>query len=435
MPIDVVMPQMGESVTEATISRWLVKVGESVKREQPLLEISTDKVDAEIPSPADGVLLEVLFQEGDVAPVDEVIAKIGEAGEKVSPAEAAAAEDSVPEAHTPEAYTVEEEAPGERPAPAQDSGAAPEAPAGDVDRIRQHSSPVVRKMAAESSIDLSKVEGTGIHGRVTKRDLERYLESGAEQADSSADASAAATIPVATPAAMPAPAQPPAPEAPASAPIARQPEVVPARRDEGGFAVAPYNSGENVEIVPMSKIRQITSAHMTYSKTTSAHVSTVFHMDLSRVARARARAKAGFAAAHGTKLTYMPFIFKTVAGALKANPKLNASIDGTSIVFKKDINIGMAVALDRGLIVPVVRHADQLNLVGLARTANDLADRARNKKLLPEEVQGGTFTITIPVSMARCSGCRSSISLRSGFSASVPSRSDRSWIPMRMATT
>jgi 2-oxoglutarate dehydrogenase E2 component (dihydrolipoamide succinyltransferase) len=251
-------------------------------------------------------------------------------------------------------------------------------------------------MAAESGIDLSKLEGTGIHGRVTKRDLERYLGSEAEQADRSSDASAAATLPVATPFAEPAPVQDAAPRAPASAPIARQPEVVPTRRDEGGFAVAPYNAGENVEIVPMSKIRQITSAHMTYSKATSAHVSTVFHMDLSRVARARARAKVGFAAAHGTKLTYMPFIFKAVAGALKANPKLNASIDGTSIVFKKDINIGMAVALDRGLIVPVVRHADQLNLVGLARTANDLADRARNKKLLPEEVQGGTFTITNP---------------------------------------
>lgn len=392
MPIDVVMPQMGESITEATVSRWLVKVGESVKRDQPLLEISTDKVDAEIPSPADGILLKVLFQEGDVAPVDEVIAKIRGVGAKVSPAEAApAAEDSVLEAPTPE-----EEAPGERPAPAQDPGAAPEAPAGDVDRIRQHSSPVVRKMAAESGIDLSKVRGTGIHGRVTKRDFESYLESGAVQADPSSDAHAAATSTVATPAALPTPAQGAAPKAPSSAPIARQPEVVPARRDGGGFAVAPYNEGENVEIVPMSKIRQITSAHMIYSKATSAHVSTVFHMDLSRVARARARAKDGFAAAHGTKLTYMPFIFKAVAGALKANPKLNASIDGTSIVFKKDISIGMAVALDRGLIVPVIRHADQLNLVGLARTANDLADRARNKKLLPEEVQGGTFTITNP---------------------------------------
>jgi 2-oxoglutarate dehydrogenase E2 component (dihydrolipoamide succinyltransferase) len=392
MPIDVVMPQMGESITEATVSRWLVKVGESVKRDQPLLEISTDKVDAEIPSPADGVLLKVLFQEGDVAPVDEVIARIRVVEEKASSAEAVSAD----EASAPVTPTPEEEAPGEDPATAQDPGTAQETPTVDVDRIRQHSSPVVRKMAAESGIDLSKLEGTGIHGRVTKRDLERYLGSEAEQADRSSDASAAATLPVATPFAEPAPVQDAAPRAPASAPIARQPEVVPTRRDEGGFAVAPYNAGENVEIVPMSKIRQITSAHMTYSKATSAHVSTVFHMDLSRVARARARAKVGFAAAHGTKLTYMPFIFKAVAGALKANPKLNASIDGTSIVFKKDINIGMAVALDRGLIVPVVRHADQLNLVGLARTANDLADRARNKKLLPEEVQGGTFTITNP---------------------------------------
>jgi 2-oxoglutarate dehydrogenase E2 component (dihydrolipoamide succinyltransferase) len=171
---------------------------------------------------------------------------------------------------------------------------------------------------------------------------------------------------------------------------------VPARRPAGEFQVAPYSPKENVRIEPMSKIRQITAAHMVYSKATSAHVTTAFHMDLSRIAKVRARAKDGFYASQGTKLTFMPFIFRAVAGALKTNPKLNASIDGTDIVFKKDINLGMAVALDWGLLVPVIRHADRLSLVGLAATANDLADRARAKKLSPDEVQGGTFTITNP---------------------------------------
>jgi 2-oxoglutarate dehydrogenase E2 component (dihydrolipoamide succinyltransferase) len=251
-------------------------------------------------------------------------------------------------------------------------------------------------MAAETNVDLSKIEGTGIHGRVTKRDLERYLEDGGESTSTpAAEPEPGPMVP--DEAAATASSGASTPPSGASSSKVRQPELVPARRAPAdGFAVQPFVEGENVEIVPMSKIRQITAAHMSYSKATSAHVSTVFHMDLSKVEKARQRAKAGFVAAHGTKLTYMPFIFKAVAGALKANPKLNAAIDGTDIVFKKDINIGMAVALDWGLIVPVIRHADQLNLVGLARTANDLADRARSKKLLPEEVQGGTFTITNP---------------------------------------
>ncbi|MDX1502823.1 MAG: dihydrolipoamide acetyltransferase family protein, partial [Thermoanaerobaculia bacterium] len=172
---------------------------------------------------------------------------------------------------------------------------------------------------------------------------------------------------------------------------------VPARqRDPGEFSVAAYTEGEEVEIEPMSKIRQITAAHMVYSKATSAHVTTVFHMDMTRVARARARAKGGFQRAHGTKLTYMPFIFKAVASALKKHRKINASVDGSNVVYKKEINIGMAVALDWGLLVPVIRHADQLSLVGLAKTANDLAERARAKRLSPDEVRRGTFTVTNP---------------------------------------
>jgi 2-oxoglutarate dehydrogenase E2 component (dihydrolipoamide succinyltransferase) len=228
-------------------------------------------------------------------------------------------------------------------------------------------------MAQEHDVDITKLEGSGIHGRVTKADLEAFLAE-REQAPAAGSALPAAT-----------------------APSAVEPELVPAvRRETPGFSVAPYTDSERVEIEPMSKIRQITAAHMAYSKATSAHVTTVFHLDLSRVARIRKQAKNAFLHAHGTKLTYMPFIFKAVANALKANPKLNSSVDGTNIVYKKDVNIGMAVALDWGLIVPVLKRADELNLVGLARTANDLADRARNKKLRPEEVQGGTFTVTNP---------------------------------------
>ncbi len=405
MPTEVVMPQMGESIAEGTITRWLVKVGDTVERDQPLFEISTDKVDAEIPSPAAGILLEVRGNEGDNVPVNEVIALIGEAGEAPPPAEdgkdaeaegleAEATKVEVPpteETGSEEEITVEDEAPAagtaKEEAPArveadesaqQEPAAAAGAAADEKDRIRTASSPVVRKIAAEHEIDIADVAGTGIHGRVTKSDILAYIEAGgSRRSETEAEA-----------------ASPP----PEPAPVART-EVVTAtmqRPVPEGFYVPPYVEGERVEIEPMSKIRQITSAHMTYSKATSAHVTTVFHMDLSKVDRARARAKPGFLREHDTKLTYMPFIFKAVATALKANPKLNAAVDGTDIVYKKDINIGMAVALDWGLLVPVLRNADRLNLVGLARTANDLADRARAKKLSPDELKGGTFTVTNP---------------------------------------
>ncbi len=353
MATEVLMPQMGESIAEGTITRWLVQIGQPVERDQPLFEISTDKVDAEIPSPASGVLLEVKYDEGSTVAVNEVVAVIGQAGEKgasaarkAQQAEPAAA--APPAAGEPRALEEEEEEKAER--------------------VRRFSSPVVRKIAGEQGIDLAEVAGTGIHGRVTKKDIQAYLEGRETRAAGAAPAAAAK--------AAPAPG--------------------PARREPGEFYVRPYREGEAVEIVPMTKIRQITAAHMVYSKATSAHVTTVFHMDISRVARARNRAKDGFAKAHGTKLTFMPFIFKAVASALSANPKLNASIDGTSIVYKKEINLGIAVALDWGLIVPVIKHADRLSLVGLAKTANDLADRARGKRLKPEEVEGGTFTVTNP---------------------------------------
>jgi 2-oxoglutarate dehydrogenase E2 component (dihydrolipoamide succinyltransferase) len=392
MATDVIMPQMGESIAEGTITRWLVKVGDSVERDQPLFEISTDKVDAEIPSPADGVLLEIKYEEGATVPVNEVVAILGAEGEKAESGKAAAgvgvgekaAEKDGPvakereqgeDARAEKGESSSAEAGGE---PAAAKRREPESDAGadgveEAERVRRFSSPVVRKMAAEHDVDIAQIEGTGIHGRVTKRDLEQYLEAKNSE---------------------PAPQPSRDERVPASAPA--RPAAAVSGVPAGGFSVPAYREGESVSIEPMTKIRQITAAHMRYSKDTSAHVTTVFHMDFSKVARVRERAKRGFQAAHGTKLTYMPFIFKAVAAALKANPKVNAAIDGTNIVYKKDINIGMAVALDWGLIVPVIRHADQLNLVGLAKTANDLADRARGKKLSPDEVQGGTFTVTNP---------------------------------------
>jgi pyruvate/2-oxoglutarate dehydrogenase complex dihydrolipoamide acyltransferase (E2) component len=412
MATEVVMPQMGESIAEGTITKWLVKVGDKVERDQPLFEISTDKVDAEIPSPAAGTLLEIRNKEGETVPVNQVVALIGEAGEQpgaaappvpepekeAAPAAAAPPESTaapqtpqIPETPpTPTAQDTERvEAaregaaapPAASPEPApqpRESGEAAQAREGagaDADteaRLRKFSSPLVRNIAAKEGVSLEEVPGTGAYGRVTKEDILGYLEQ-------------RKTAP--RPAAAPAPAPAPTPAAAAAAP---------AQRPAGGFHVPAYAEGENVEIEPMSKIRQITAAHMVYSTATSAHVTTVFHMDMSRVARARNRAKDGFLKKEGTKLTFMPFIFKAVVNGLKAYKKLNAAIDGTNIVYKKDINLGMAVDLGHGLIVPVIKHADQLSLVGLAKTANDLADRARGKKLKPEEAQGGTFTVTNP---------------------------------------
>jgi 2-oxoglutarate dehydrogenase E2 component (dihydrolipoamide succinyltransferase) len=388
MATDVIMPQMGESIAEGTITKWLAKVGDTVERDQPLLEISTDKVDAEIPSPADGVLLEIVHGEGETVEVNQLVARIGAAGEQpaaetptapeagaaAEPAGESASEDvsePVPEPTAEEApEPAPEKAPEPEPASASDLTASESPSAGEeAERMRTFSSPVVRKMAAEHGIDLTAITGTGSHGRVTKRDLEAYLEAAAPTVGGEAVA-APRTVPAATP--------------------------QPASSGLGGYQVAAYGEGEPVQIEPMSRIRQITAAHMRYSKDTSAHVTTVVHVDMSRVARVRQRAKSGFFEAHGTKLSYMPFIFKAVASALKAHPKLNSAVDGTNVVFKKQINIGMAVALDWGLIVPVLRNADQLNLVGLAKGANDLAKRARNKKLNPGEIQGGTFTVTNP---------------------------------------
>ncbi len=398
MPTEVVMPQMGESIAEGTITNWLVKVGDKVERDQPLFVISTDKVDAEIPSPAGGVVLELKFDEGATVPINEVVALIGEEGEKVAPkAEAPSPEPGSAPSAAPDPAPVAASVPAAKattttePIPEPPAAIKPAATPGDLagalsdvdadletleQRVKKYSSPVVRKIAEAEGIDITRIEGSGIHGRVTKKDIDAFIAAGGQGAPApSAPPAVAAAIP---------PSAPAAPAAPAAA------------RPTSGFSVPAYTASERVEIVPMSKIRQITAAHMRYSKDTSAHVTTAFHIDMSGVHAARTQAKDGFLKANGTKLTYMPFIFKAVSSALRRHKKLNAAIDGTHIVYKKDINLGMAVALEKGLIVPVIRQADTLSLVGLAKGANDLADRARTRRLKPDEVQGGTFTITNP---------------------------------------
>ena len=354
---DVVMPQMGESVAEGTVVRWIKKVGDRVDRDEPLFEISTDKVDAEIPSPAAGVLLEIRAKEGETVPVETVVAVIGEAAAAEPPAAVAAP------APAPAAPVAAMPAPA--PAPAVPTAQAPAAavtppsaepePAGDAQR--QKSSPLVRKIAKEHGVDLARVPGTGLGGRVTKDDILGFLGK--------APAAAAPATPAKT-----------APAAPAA--------HVPA-----------FKAGDNVDIVPMSVMRRKIAEHMVLSRRTSAHVHSVFEVDYSRVSKIR-QARKGDYERQGVKLTYMSFLMKAAVDALKAVPVINTSIDGDNIVYKKDINLGIAVALDWGLIVPVIKHAEEKNLLGLSRAIQDLAARARSKQLKPDEVQGGTFTITNP---------------------------------------
>jgi pyruvate dehydrogenase E2 component (dihydrolipoamide acetyltransferase) len=356
MPMNVVMPQMGESVAEGTVVRWIKKVGDAVDRDEPLFEISTDKVDAEIPSPAAGTLAEIRVHEGETVPVDSVVAVIAQAGETVAAADSGAAEPA-------SAPAGPAGSPADRGGPdtSGESAAPPavESTGEQRDRLRrQRSSPLVRRIAREHDVDVTALSGSGVGGRVTKSDILRHIEG----------------RPQAPPAPAPG-AAPPAP-APASAP-------------------PPVGPGERVEIVPMPVMRRKIAEHMIASQRTSAHVHSVFEIDFHRVSRIRDEKKAEYERA-GLKLTVMAFITKAVCDALGAVPVMNASIDGDNIVYRKDINIGIAVALDAGLIVPVVKNADEKNLRGLARAISDLAGRARTKQLKPEDVQGGTFTITNP---------------------------------------
>jgi len=387
MPTNVVMPQMGESIAEGTVVRWIKKVGDQVDRDEPLFEISTDKVDAEIPSPAAGQLAEIRVKEGETVPVNSVVAVIGTVGE--APA--------APSATVPEAAVGQPEQPATQAAAA----AAPPTPAAkdkkqqkedeeeedDEESPRQKSSPLVRRIAREHNVDIRNIQGTGINGRVTKGDILAYIESGAAAPPAAAAPSAPVEAPSAPVAAASATVE--APTVPVEAPSA---PVAPATEPAPGPV---YKPGESVQIVPMSVMRKKIAEHMVLSAHTSPHVYSVYEVNFGRISALRDKKKAEFDAA-GTKLTYTAFIAKAVIDALRQFPIVNASVDGSNIVYKKDINLGIAVALDNGLIVPVIRNADERNLLGLSRAINDLAARARAKKLNPEEVQGGTFTITNP---------------------------------------
>jgi pyruvate dehydrogenase E2 component (dihydrolipoamide acetyltransferase) len=379
--VDVVMPQMGESIAEGTLSRWLKKPGDEVKRDEALFEISTDKVDAEIPSPTAGVLAEVLVAEGQTVPVQTVVARIEtEKGATVAapatagpaPAEAGAMGGSPTGARLAAATAASSASAGSPPAPPS-SPSAPTPPVGAPDgggaggngledRLRTKSSPLVRKIAAEHGIDLAALRGSGISGRVTKRDILQYIETGVT--------SGAAGV---------------AGRAPSMhAPGGAVPHGPPAEAWPGDV------------VEPMSRMRSLISEHMVVSRRTSAHVTSVFEVDFTRVGRIRAAHRAEFERTTGGKLTFLPFVVKVVVDALRAFPILNASVRGNEIIYRKQYNIGIAVALDWGLIVPVLKNADNLSVTGLARALSDLAERARLKRLDPSEVQGGTFTITNP---------------------------------------
>ena len=365
MSVDVIMPQMGESIAEGTIVKWLKHPGEKVERDEPLFEISTDKVDAEIPSPAAGTLLEILVNEGATVEINTVVGRIGAAGE----APAVSAPKAAP-APAPAAPATAPAAPGPAPAPAAPSPApaapVPAAPAATATAGRVvRSSPVVQKIAAEHNVDVSLVEGTGEGGRITKKDILGYI-------DSAASASIPSTPPQAAPAA-------PAPARAASAPAPARPQV--------------FASGQDEVREPMSVMRKKIAEHMVMSKHTSAHVYTIFEIDMHEVVKRRDAMKKEFEG-EGVKLTFLPFFIEAAIRGIKEYPIINSSVDGETIVYKKNVNVGIAVALENGLIVPVIKHADQMNLLGLARSAADLGERARTKRLVPDDVQGGTFTIT-----------------------------------------
>ena len=413
MSTEVVMPQMGESIAEGTITKWLKQVGDRVERDEPLFEISTDKVDAEIPSPAAGTLTEIRFKEGDTVEINTTVAVLdgGDAASAkvdAAPAKVEAAPEAAPTNATeqPQAKPVETEpsqpqveaaaATGAEVQDADQSAASQSdssgnqaeqtSPAADVkvqsspssispdngrsagqtaeELRRTKSSPLVRRIAQEHGVDIAGLEGTGLSGRVTKNDILSFIESGSP-------AGAKVGAPAARPAA--------APVSSMAAPAA--PPVKPAE-------------GDRVE--QMSVMRKKIAEHMVQSRRTSAHVTTVYDIDMTRIAKLREREKDSFAERTGTKLSFMPFIFQAVNNALRKFPIFNAQVSGDQIIYKRDINLGMAVALDWGLIVPVIKRADDLSISGLARVANDLAERARTKQLKPDEVGGGTFTITNP---------------------------------------
>ena len=352
MPTPVVMPQMGESVAEGTIVRWIKKVGDRVDRDEPLFEISTDKVDAEIPSPANGILTEIAVKEGETVGVNTVVATIGQEGEPPAAAPAGPA---------PASVEARNDGHGKVGRPSARSTSS-------IDELRrQKSSPLVRRMAREHNIDITRIQGSGIGGRVTKHDVLKYLDGIRDQGSGIGDQRLAIHATV-------------------EPPSAARRSPIPGPQSQ---------SGKAVEIQPLSVMRKKIAEHMILSQRTSAHVHSVFHVNFSTVERIRLQKKDQYEA-RGTKLIYVAFIAKAVIDAIRRHPIINASLDGDNVIFKKDVNLGIAVALEDGLIVPVIQNADEKNLFGLCRGIADVAERARAKQLKPDEVHGGTFTITNP---------------------------------------
>jgi pyruvate dehydrogenase E2 component (dihydrolipoamide acetyltransferase) len=403
MSEEVKMPQMGESIAEGTIVKWLKQVGDSIKRDEPLFEISTDKVDAEIPSPSAGVLSEIKVKEGETVPVNTVVAVInGGAAKPAEEAKEAEPKQETAKAEPPkeepkkveaEAPTPKEQPPKEEPPKVESKKAeaatepAPAKPAAETgskeDLRRTRSSPLVRKIAEEEGVDISQIEGTGISGRVTKQDILSFIENRGAAPKEAAPAKATEAAATSAPAAS-APAAPPQ--------RAPQTSRAPASTEAGP---QPFAEGDRVEIEPMSIMRRRIAERMVESRHISAHVTSFMEVDFSKTAKLRDGMKGEFER-DGVKLTFLPFIIKAVIEGIKKWPIVNSSVWGDQIVYKKDINIGVAVALDWGLIVTVIRGADEKSLLGLARAVNDLGERARTKQLKPDEVQGGTFTITNP---------------------------------------
>jgi pyruvate dehydrogenase E2 component (dihydrolipoamide acetyltransferase) len=357
MPTDVIMPQMGESIFEGTITKWLKKPGDKVQRDEPLFEISTDKVDAEIPAPASGVLQEIVVAEGNTVQVNTIVGTIAADGESSASAKAAPAAPPAP---------PKKEATSAPPPPVP-VPAAPAAPAETHDEDVR-SSPLVRKLARENNVDLSQVTGTGLGGRITKQDIMAFIERGPSAAAPPQIASTPQADGVSQPSSRPEPSAPPRP-APAAIPG---------------------------DLVPMSQMRKIIAQRMIESRRTSAHVHCMFEVDLTRIVNLRNKLKNSFEQRHGARLTFMPFFVRAAIIGLQQYPIVNASLDGDNIRYHKHVNAGIAVALDWGLIVPVLKSADELNFLGLQRGITDLGERSRTKKLMPQDVEGSTFTITNP---------------------------------------
>ncbi len=360
MPTDIVMPQMGESIFEGTITKWLKKPGDKVQRDEPLFEISTDKVDAEIPAPAAGILQDIKVAEGATVQVNTVVGTIAADGESAAPKSASQA------AAAPAAPAKKESAPARPAMPESESEPKQSASASPSHEDDEHarSSPLVRKIARENNINLAQVSGSGLGGRITKQDITAFLErSEASPTQSTPATSASATKAVTT---------------------ATSTSSVPATASIPG------------DLVPMTQMRKIIAQRMIESRRTSAHVHCMFEVDLTRIVHLRNRNKAAFEKRNGARLTFMPFFARAVIITLQQFPIVNASIEGDSIRYHRNINLGIAVALDWGLIVPVLKNADELNFLGLQRGISDLGERARGKKLKPDEVEGSTFTITNP---------------------------------------